>query len=66
MKVFKIIQPMQLLVLVLALLGFGIAQAHHPIHAKFDPAGQLHLDGIVTKVDWRNPHIHVFINVREM
>jgi hypothetical protein len=64
MKIFKIIQPMQLLVLLLALLGFGIAQAHHPIHAKFDPAGQLHLDGIVTKVDWRNPHIHVFINVR--
>jgi len=64
MKVFKIIQPRHLLVLVLALSGFSITQAHHPIHGKFDPASQIEFSGIVSKVDWRNPHVHVFVNVR--
>ncbi|MDR2212705.1 MAG: hypothetical protein LBE21_03645 [Pseudomonadales bacterium] len=45
------------------LLGATAAQAHHPIQAKFDPAQQQTLNGIVTMVDWRNPHAHVFMNV---
>jgi hypothetical protein len=39
------------------------ALAHHPIEGKFDPAGRQSLEGIVTKVDWRSPHVHVFVNV---
>jgi len=39
------------------------AQAHHPIQAKFDPAKEQTLSGVVTSVDWRNPHAHVFVNV---
>ena len=38
--------------------------AHHEILAKFDAAKPVTLTGIVTLVDWRNPHVHVFINVR--
>lgn len=39
--------------------------AHHAIAAKFDPTKRRTLNGIVTKVDWSNPHVHVFLNVRE-
>jgi hypothetical protein len=39
------------------------ALAHHPIQAKFDPGNVSTLTGIVTEVDWANPHVHVFINV---
>jgi hypothetical protein len=39
------------------------AVAHHAIAAKFDDANRLELHGIVTGVDWRNPHVHVFTNV---
>jgi hypothetical protein len=63
MKVFNIIKSRHLLVLVLALFGFSFTYAHHPIHGKFDPAAQIQFSGIVTKVDWRNPHVHVFVNV---
>jgi hypothetical protein len=42
----------------------GVAAAHHPIQAKFDAAANVALEGVVTKVDWRNPHAHVFMNVR--
>ena len=37
--------------------------AHHPISAKFDDTKPTTLTGVVTLVDWRNPHVHVFINV---
>lgn len=39
--------------------------AHHAISAKFDPAKPRTLSGLVTNVDWRNPHVHVLINVPE-
>jgi hypothetical protein len=37
--------------------------AHHEITAKFDPAKTQTLTGVVTNVDWANPHAHVFMNV---
>jgi hypothetical protein len=37
--------------------------AHHEITAKFDPTKTSRLQGIVTYVDWANPHVHVFMNV---
>ncbi len=37
--------------------------AHHAIAAKFDPDQSMTMTGIVTLVDWRNPHVHVFFNV---
>jgi hypothetical protein len=55
---------------VLALLLAGVLRAgipvtaHHEILAKFDDAKPLTLNGVVTLVDWRNPHVHVFVNVR--
>ena len=39
------------------------ALAHHEITAKFDEAKRATLTGIVTDVDWRNPHVHLFVNV---
>lgn len=39
------------------------AWAHHPISGKFDLDQETELSGIVTNVDWRNPHVHVFLNV---
>jgi hypothetical protein len=52
------------IVVTLSLLALGAgALAHHPISAKFDAAQRHTLRGIVTKVDWRSPHVHVFVNV---
>ena len=41
------------------------ASAHHVIAAKFDPAKSVTLRGAVTKIEWLNPHAHIFIDVRE-
>jgi len=39
--------------------------AHHEILAKFDDHKPVTLNGIVTLVHWRNPHVHVFMNVAD-
>ena len=41
------------------------AGAHHAISAKFDDKKPLTLTGVVTLVDWKNPHVHVFMNVKD-
>jgi Family of unknown function (DUF6152) len=45
------------------LLAVAPGMAHHEILAKFDDTKPVTLKGIVTLVDWANPHVHVFINV---
>lgn len=39
--------------------------AHHAFEVDYDPADTTDLAGVVTKVEWNNPHAHVFINVDE-
>ena len=50
-------------VLALVLAAAPIVFAHHEPLAKFDDKKPIRLRGVVTLVDWRNPHAHVFINV---
>ena len=37
--------------------------AHHVPEAKFDPNQQVTLRGSISKVDWLNPHVHLFMEV---
>src|SRR4051812_37478351 len=39
--------------------------AHHNITGKFDPAKTRTLTGVVTRLDWANPHVHVLMDVVE-
>jgi len=39
------------------------APAHHSFAAVFDSSQTLTLDGEVTKVEWTNPHIWVYLDV---
>jgi hypothetical protein len=41
------------------------AFAHHSGAAVFDNSKRVELKGIVTKVDWTNPHAHFFIDVKD-
>ena len=43
----------------------AVTLAHHPVQGKFDPQNQTSLTGVVSYVDWRNPHAHVFVNVAD-
>lgn len=55
--------PARMFLALCAALGASAAGAHHALVAKFDEGKRMDLSGIVTSVDWRNPHAHVFVNV---
>jgi hypothetical protein len=49
---------------VLAGLLAGAAWAHHNMSALFDFNDRVTLTGTLTKMDWRNPHIYVFVDAK--
>jgi hypothetical protein len=42
-----------------------IASAHHSLGGEFDTSKTLVLKGVVSRVDWANPHIYVYLDVTE-
>src|SRR5690606_10141325 len=47
----------------IAALAMHGAAAHHAVESKFDGEKPMSFDGVVTRVDWRNPHVHVFVDI---
>jgi hypothetical protein len=47
------------------LLAGGATYAHHSFAAEFDATKPVTLKGNVTKVDWVNPHVWIYINVKD-
>lgn len=43
----------------------GSVAAHHSFAAEYDRDKVLKITGAVTKIEWTNPHVYFFIDVRE-
>ena len=54
-----------LFVIGVALLSAQTLSAHHSFAAEFDRNSPVTLTGSVTRVDWGNPHIWVFMDVKD-
>ena len=49
-----------------ALLLFAtLASAHHSVIGQFDPEARLELTGVISKIDFVNPHIYVHLDVED-
>ncbi len=48
----------------LSIVGAAPLFAHHSFAAQFDGSKPITLQGTVTKVEWRNPHIWVYLDVK--
>ena len=42
-----------------------ITSAHHSFAAQYDSTKQVTLQGVITKVEWTNPHVYFFLDVSD-
>jgi WD40 repeat protein len=50
--------------LILAAIGAASLSAHHNMRAAFDFNKRFTHTGTLTKLEWTNPHIHLFVDVQ--
>jgi len=43
-----------------------VALAHHSVAGEFDTHKRLTLSGVVSQVDWANPHIYIDVDVKDV
>lgn len=41
------------------------ALAHHSLSGQFDVDKSVHISGVVSKVEWVNPHCYIYVDVKE-
>ncbi len=41
------------------------ALAHHGFDTEYDAKKKISLTGVITKIEWTNPHMHVYIDVTD-
>ena len=39
--------------------------AHHSVAGQFDTSKPMQLKGVISKVDWMNPHSYIYLDVKE-
>ena len=55
-----------LFAVILGLLAFeNPSHAHHSFAAEYDRAKPITLTGTVTKIEWMNPHVYFYIDVKD-
>jgi hypothetical protein len=47
------------------LINHSMVSAHHSFAAEYDADKPVTLSGTVVKIDWTNPHIHFYVDVKD-
>ena len=53
------------LVALFSLVGAAGAYAHHSFSTEYDGTKTFEIKGTVSKVEWTNPHMHVYVDVSD-
>jgi Family of unknown function (DUF6152) len=59
----RVVRTVMIVVLVAA--GAAPVIAHHSFAAQYDRAKPHTISGTVTKMEWQNPHIYFYVNVKD-
>jgi len=62
---FMKIRVLAVLVLAMVVASAMPVLAHHSFAAEFDTTKPVNLVGVVTKVEWMNPHTYFYIDVKD-
>ncbi len=41
------------------------ARAHHSVSGQFDQSKPMELTGVISRIDWINPHIYIHLDVKD-
>jgi hypothetical protein len=56
---------MRSLVLFGILMGAATISAHHSFGVAFDANKPITITGVITEIEWKNPHTHVYLDVKD-
>ena len=57
---------LHVVLVVLFLLAVATApRAHHSFSGAFDVSKQATLKGVISKIDWVNPHVYIYLDVKD-
>jgi hypothetical protein len=66
LEVFQVKRSLSLLfTLTVICSSAAVTHAHHSFAAQYDRAKPVTLNGTVTKVEWMNPHIYFYVDVKD-
>jgi hypothetical protein len=52
-------------VAITTVIAASVAMAHHSLSGQFDVSKSFEVTGVVSRVDWVNPHTQVFVDVKQ-
>lgn len=58
-------RPCAVLVVLYVVVAAASAQAHHSFSGAFDINKRATLKGVISKIDWVNPHVYIYLDVKD-
>lgn len=56
--------PLSMAIITFLVSGLPVF-AHHAFSNEFDESKPITLEGVVTRIDWENPHVHYYLDVTQ-